>query len=110
MINGGLELVVSFIHGVTDPIVVTDLDYKIVFVNDAAQKLFGYSLEEVKGLSPSIFNAEKRATEIQNTIYRAISTGNTYKDRALNTRKDQSTFMCEFTIIPIKSADEQIYA
>ncbi len=110
MINEGLELVISFIHGVTDPIIVTDVYFHISYINASAEQLFGYTLSEVKGLSPEIFNVDDEASGIQSELYLKVSMGQTYTGRALNRRKDGSTFKNEFTVMPIKSQEGTTYA
>ena len=96
-----LEFLSTIIDQATDGVTVTNLNYEITHVNDAAQRMFGYSLEELVGKYPGIFNAEPNAKGIQNTIYQAVSSGKTFLGSALDRRKDGSTFVCEFKVFPL---------
>ena len=90
---------------VTDSIVVTDTDFKITYLNRPAEALYGYESAELVGLSPDLLNAEPMAGEIQQEIYRTMSSGGAHTGECLNRRKDGSTFMCEMRISPM--LDEQ---
>ena len=89
---------------VWNSIVATDTDFKITYLNRAAEELFGYSLEEVAGESPGLFNAEEQAQAIQSEIYKALSSGERYEGECLNKRKDGSTFLCNFRLSLVKDA------
>ncbi len=89
----------------TDSILVTDTDYRIIYANEAAQRLFGYTVEELAGQKPDILNAEPEAQSIQERIYSDVASGNSYLDTCLNRRKDGSTFICEFKVTPMRDAD-----
>ena len=41
--------------------IVTDVDFVITYINKVGEKFFGYTLNELKGKTPSIFNAEPEA-------------------------------------------------
>ena len=67
-------------------------------------------LEELKGQTPEIFNAEPRAEEIQQKMYQTVAAGKTYLGESLNRRKDGSTFFCEYKVMPLKDGHGKIYA
>ena len=96
-----LEFLSSIIDQANDAVTVTNLNYEITYINDAAQRMFGYSLEELVGKSPGIFNTEPNAEGMQNEIYQAVSSGKAFLGSALNRRKDGSTFVCEFKVFPL---------
>jgi len=84
-----------------DGIVCTDTDFKINYMNKAAEDLFGWSFEEIEGKTADLFNADPRAEEIQRSIYETIVGGKVFDGEALNRRKDGSTFVCQFRVTPI---------
>ncbi|MEA2005506.1 MAG: PAS domain S-box protein [Acidobacteriota bacterium] len=90
--------------------IITNLNFKITYVNKATEKLYGYSKEELIGKSPGILNAEPQARQIQEDIYRTVSSGKTWRSTHLNRRKNGSTFICEFKISPIVDEQGQIYS
>ncbi len=93
---------------VNDSMVVTNTDNKIVYANQATIKLFGYSLEELIGKTPSLFNAEKVTPELVGQIYRTVLSGKTYVGQITNKRKNGSTFICELKVTPMYGADGRI--
>ncbi len=96
-----LRFLGSITQQVTDCIIVTDLNFKITYINEAAEKMYGYSQKELFGKSPEILNAETRVKQIQKDIYKTVSSGKVWTGAHLNKRKDGSTFICEFKISPL---------
>jgi PAS domain S-box-containing protein len=89
---------------VTDSVLTTDLQYCITYANRSFQRIFGYSPEEILGMSPDILNAEPDTERIQKEIYDCVSQGKSWRGELLNRRKDGSTFPCEMTIMPLINA------
>jgi PAS domain-containing protein len=58
---------------ITDSVIVTNKNFEIEYLNVAAEQLFGYSPDEIIGKTPEIFNAEPRSNEIQEDIYKTVS-------------------------------------
>ncbi|MFP4531586.1 MAG: PAS domain S-box protein [Desulfobacterales bacterium] len=98
----------SMVEQSTDAMVSTSPDFKITYVNPAAEELFGYSLAELQGQTPGVFNAETDAEAIQQAIYAALSAGKNYSAELLNKRKNGDTFICEMKASPMKNADGKI--
>ncbi len=96
-----LRLLSSMVEQSADPMVRTDADYRITYMNPAAERHYGCTLEEVHGSSPGIFNAEENAVEIQREIESTIRAGHVYEGRVRNRRKDGTTFMAQLRIAPI---------
>lgn len=95
---------------ISDSVILTDDQFRIQYINKAAEKLFGYSIEELKGKTPDVFNAEELSDKIQQEIYDKISNKEMYEAEFLNRRKDGSTFICEFKITPIADSRGEVYA
>jgi len=85
---------------VSDSIIVTDINFNIIYINKPAEDLFGYTFDEIKNMKPDILNAEPTADEIQKDIYKSLSEGREYVGESLNKRKDGSTFYCEYQLMP----------
>ena len=92
----------------TDALIRTDRNFKISYVNKAAEELFGYKLEEIKGKTPEIFNAEESSNNKQKKIYDIVSNGKTYIDRFLNKKKNGTLFYCEMRISPLFDEKDNI--
>lgn len=95
---------------ISDSVVITDKNFKIIKTNKQTEKLFGYTFEELKGQTPDIFNAEEDSVEIQTELYDTIAQGNTFMGESLNKRKDGSTFICEYKITPMFDEFGEHYA
>lgn len=104
-----LHFLSSMVEQSLDSIISTDTDFRITHINKAAEELFGWTLDELKGKTPEILNAEQEADEIQKQIYSALSSEQSYSAEALNRRKDGSTFYCQFRISPLINKNGDIY-
>ncbi len=102
------EFLESITEQVTDAIVTTDLDYKIVYVNKATEVLYGYSSKELVGQYPVIFNAEPDSEELNRKIIDLITSGKVWKGSLMNRRKDGSLFVCELEAYPVYNKDGSI--
>lgn len=91
-------------------VIITDLNFKITWVNKAFKQLYGYSSKEVIGRTPDFLNVETNSEEIQNEIYNAVSNGESYKTILLNLRKDGSTFTCNIEVFPLLDKSKNIVA
>jgi PAS domain S-box-containing protein len=100
----------SVLENLSDSITVSDVNFAITFMNKTGEQLYGYTLDEIKGKMPDIFNAEPMAAQIQQELYRIVSSGKTYLGESLNRRKDGSTFHCEYKVMPLKDSDGKIVA
>ena len=85
-----------------DALLVTDLEGRIRYLNKSAERLFGYSRDEITGKKPDMFNADPGAEEMQREISEALARGEAYQGEALNRRKDGSQFICDFKLAPLK--------
>ncbi len=91
-------------------VLTTNLDFEITWINESFKKLYEYTLEEVQGKSPIMFNADFLSEEIQTEIYDTISVGNKYKTEILNKKKDGTVFPCELQVFPIRDERNTIIA
>lgn len=103
-----LRLLTALTEQAADSVVYTDADYKIRYVNRAAEKLFGWRKEELIGKMPDILNAEPNREEIQREIYDTISAGGLYTGESLSRRKDDSVFYCQMRICALYGEDGNI--
>ena len=105
-----LRFLSSIAENITDSITVTDANFAITYINKVGENFFGYTLDELKGKTPGIFNAEPLAEQIQKKLYKIVSSGKTYLGESLNKRKDGSTFYCEYKVMPLRDSNGTIYA
>lgn len=95
---------------VTDAVLTTDLNFTITYVNKAFQQLYGYSREEMLGKTPDILNADPNARDVQEELYRTVSSGRTWSGEIENRKKDNTVFLCEASVYPIKDDEGNIFA
>ena len=100
-----LRLLSSVTQQVTDSIVVNDPDFKITYMNKAAQNLFGYSIDEVMGKNISLFDGVPFSKRSRKDIRNAINLGKTWTAVLTKRHKDGSTFLCDCRRSPLFDED-----
>lgn len=104
-----LRFLSSVTQQIMDSVIVTNFDFEITYINKATEKLYGYSREELIGKIPDILNAEPMAEQIQEDIYKTVTTGKVWGGEHLNRKKEGGTFICDFKISPLADDQGQIY-
>jgi two-component system cell cycle sensor histidine kinase/response regulator CckA len=92
------------IEQAAEAIVITDARGAIVYVNPAFETVSGYSRTEALGLNPSMLKSGKQDDAFYGTLWATISSGNTWRGRLVNRRKDGTLFTEEATISPVRDA------
>jgi PAS domain S-box-containing protein len=91
-----------------ESIVITDIDARIEYVNDAFIKTTGYSRDEVIGRNPRILHAGKTPHATYTDLWATLTRGVSWKGEFINRKKDGSEYV-EFAVItPIRQADGRI--
>ncbi|MBI2276360.1 MAG: PAS domain S-box protein [Dechloromonas sp.] len=91
-----------------ESIVITDIDARIEYVNDAFVRNTGYSRDEVIGRNPNILNSGNTPAGTYAAMWQALAEGRTWRGEFCNRRKDGSEYV-EFAIVsPIRLADGRI--
>ncbi|HTY81936.1 MAG TPA: PAS domain S-box protein, partial [Dehalococcoidales bacterium] len=103
------RLLGSVTQQVTDSIIVTDQKYLITYMNQAAQSLYGYALEELRGVSIGRMNAVP-SEKIRKEIQAIVSQGKTWSGTIIKKRKDGSTFLCDCRQSPLYDDKGQLTA
>ena len=80
------------IENTSEAVVVTDLDFRIKFINDAARNLYGYTQEELTGRYSWELTARGKPTVPPEEVKRMLARGGKYDGEAEQRRKDGSTF------------------
>ena len=90
------------------PGIITDVDGRIEYVNEAFLATTGFSRDEVIGQNPRIKRSEKTSPEVFNEMWATISKGDTWKGEFHSRRKDGSDFVELARIAPVKDDGGQI--
>ncbi len=88
-------------------IVITNLDGNIEYANPQACKTTGYSLEELLGKNPRVLKSGETSISDYNSLWSAISNGNSWSGIFHNKRKNGELYWESSTIVPILDEEGQ---
>jgi len=91
-----------------DSIIITDVDGRIEYVNEAFLATTGFSRDEVIGQNPRVKRSDKTPPEVFSEMWATISKGDTWKGEFHSRRKDGSDFVELARIAPVKDDGGQI--
>jgi len=92
------------------PILVTNTDGEIQYVNGAWQNLTGYSREEVVGKNPHFLNAGKTPPELYRQLWNALRKGESFESEGfIDKKKDGTEFSIRAVFFPVKINDAVAY-
>lgn len=89
-------------------ITITNADGIIEFVNKEYVALTQYTLEDLKGKKPRIFNPGHLSSAHYETMWKTLCYGQIWKGEYINRRKDHTEFQVEVIISAIQHADGSI--
>ena len=94
-----------------DPLGVLDAEGKFILWNPAAERLFGYSAEEVMGTAPSqLFIPEEQENQSRRERIARVLAGQPARFEALRRRKDGTLIPLEISLTPIKDEAGNVIA
>ncbi len=86
----------------TDPVVITNRDGIIEYVNPAFEKLTGYTKEDAIGQTPRIVKSGEHNQQFYEDLWRTILSGNSYRGVVVNRKKNGELFYEEKSITPLR--------
>lgn len=107
-----LKLLNAAIQHMYEAVIITDnsenfADFRILFVNEAALRLTGYG-RELLGLPISVFYGPRTDLLQIQRLQTAIQAGEPVQIETFHYRKDESEFLCQWTLSPIRDASGTI--
>ncbi len=102
------HLLSTAIEQTGESIMVTDLDMKIIFANAATAATTGYSLEEIIGSSPRMFDSGLHGTEFYREIATTLRQGRTWRGVIVNRNRSGELYEDDTSITPVRGEDGQI--
>ncbi len=104
-LNEGLKSLIAqgVIHSPC-PMMITDREGLIEYVNPTFTKLTGFSLEEVKGKTPRILKSSKTPLSVHEDLWRTILSGRIWHGEVCNQRKSGKEFWESIYINCIKDS------
>jgi PAS domain S-box-containing protein len=106
-VEGYLRLLESVITNANDAVLVTEAQStdgggpNIVYVNEAFNKMTGYTVEEVMGKTPRILQGPKTNQTELLRIREALSKNETIEVEIVNYKKNGEEYWVNFTIVPV---------
>ncbi len=90
------------------PVVMTDLDCRIEYVNDAFVRNTGYAREEVMGQNPRMLQSGKTPLATFESMWHTLTAGNTWTGEFINRTRGGQEKTEAAIIIPLRQADGHI--
>jgi len=103
-----LRLLSTALKTSANMVLITDINAKIVWVNDAFCTQFGYDFSEVAGQNPRILNSGMMTPAVYEELWSTILNGKMWNGEFINRRKDGTLVIVNQTISPITDADGQV--
>lgn len=100
----GLTLLAKALSSVQEGVMITDAGQHILYVNQAFERLTGYSAGEIKGKTGHFLQGPETDPEVILQIREAVRTNRSFSGEILNYRKDGSEFWNLLTINPIRQS------
>lgn len=89
------------IHYAVNPIQITDAQGKIIYVNPAYERAFGFNKDELIGRNPNIVSSGKHSKRFWKKVWDTILEGNVWKGDVVNRNKKGELIYVELIISPI---------
>lgn len=93
---------VMAVEQTTDAVIITDTKGDIRYVNPAFERITGYSRAEVLGKNPRFLKSGLQEADVYRAMWATLATGETWRGRFQNKRKDESIFTCDAIITPTR--------
>ncbi len=100
-VESELSLKSLALEAAANAIVITDREGTIQWVNDAFQRLTGYSREEAKGSNPSVLKSGAQGPDFYRSLWDTILSGRVWQGEIVNKRKGGELYTEEMTITPV---------
>ncbi len=84
-----------------NPLQITDLNGKMIYVNPAFERASGYKKDELIGQNPNIFGSKKHSSEYWESMWQTISSGKVWLGEVENKKKSGESFHTRLLVSPI---------
>ncbi|MBZ5526574.1 MAG: PAS domain S-box protein [Acidobacteriia bacterium] len=91
-----------------DPIIITDREGMVEYVNPAFENLSGYSSVEMLGKNPSVLKSGKMPQAFYEELWKTILDGKTFRGLFVNRKKNGELYYVEKAISPLKNEKGEI--
>jgi len=95
-------------EGSVNPVLITDITGKMIYVNPAFVKITGYSRKELLGRNPRMFGSGKLSRKFWDRVWMVISSGKVWSGEIEDRKKNGELFHSHLLISPILDEDEKV--
>lgn len=96
-----IQILTNAVEQTADSIIITDRDGIIEYVNPAFESTTGYTLDELKGLTPRIINSGVHDQDFYKNLWATILSGKVFRTIMANKKKNGEVFFAAQTISPM---------
>ncbi len=98
----------SVANNTVNPVQITDVNGKMVYVNSAFVKASGYTEKELIGNNPSIFSSGKQSKKFWKRMWDTIKNGKVWVGEIENRKKNGEPFYTQVLISPFLDSDGNV--
>jgi PAS domain S-box-containing protein len=104
--DGGLAFLQVLAENSFDSILITDssAEGKIIYANEAFEKLTGHDPSSVIGKTPRILQGPGTDEKVITRLSNALKSGGKFEGKAINYKKDGTPFIMYWRVLPIEVA------
>lgn len=106
--NHNLKTYQHIVQGALNGVMICDAQNKIIEVNQAFEKISGYSQQELLGCHPNIHKSHHQETGFYKTLWQEVSVNGYWKGKITNRRKDGYLYTCIVNITTVKDDNDAI--
>ncbi|MCX7344129.1 MAG: PAS domain S-box protein [Alphaproteobacteria bacterium] len=108
--DGGLALLQVLAENSFDSVLITDAsaEGKIIYANEAFEKLTGHDSSSVIGKTPRILQGPGTDDKVIARLSNAMKSGEKFEGKAINYKKDGTPFIMYWRVLPIEVAKKVI--
>ena len=103
-----LQRFFNIVESSLNPILITDLNGKMIYVNPAFVKASGFRKEELIGKNPRIFGSGKLNKKFWDKMWQTIASGKVWFGEVEDRKKNGEPFYTQLLISPIFDKDEKV--
>jgi PAS domain S-box-containing protein len=97
-----LNRLMTAIEQTPESVVITDSKGRILYVNPVFEKVSGYTRAEVIGQNPRLLKSNRQESAFYRELWGKISTGEVWRGRFVNRKKDGTLFTEDAVIAPVR--------
>lgn len=109
-LNYEFKKLAQALQSIGDSVIITGLDKRILYVNNAFKKMYGYTEEEIVGKSPLILFPKDPASDTIEHIFSKASSEGVWRGEVTRIRKDGTSLIVHLTVAPILNERNEPFA